>query len=505
MEMVFNELRKYKTLLIVYTTVCILTAVFVSPFFGVPGVVKTHATDTDTELNFSEGGDVPLDDTLGAISNKATIPTFKRIAGSYAPIVGSCCEPFAALLFIGILDLINQYTGTLEMDHNLLGTIPMVIILAVFFILSKVMKCNEATKLFGLCTVGQLEKYLGLVFCIVLGIVNVVSAGRLFSSAVSAAGFVEYVVNSSFIMGLSATLFSVLMSVGSLIIYIIVKTVFFGIDTLQSCFAYIPFSGAVFEVIKTVFTITITYINLRFPYLAIVVDIILFLISLLFFEFFITVEEFLRKIYIKPFIARIKGFNDEIPLVSKRLPKKIRRFVESEYGNINLAIPAYSFKRKEAADYKMTFMQKIWIVSTENETIFFKKPFIGKMQKYMLTSRDDDKEFFMRKEFRFIEIFSHAAGDKVTKKDLRVIFSVEYLKRFEEIVNILGITDYHVYKINAKLTKKEQRAVKREERKEKIKERISAFTDKAAERLRPAYVKVKGFLPFSDDDSYSDY
>ena len=65
---------------------------------------------------------------------------------------------------------------------------------------------------------------------------------------------------------------------------------------------------------------------------------------------------------------------------------------------------------------------------------------------------------------------------------------------------MLSFENYHVVKENIKLSKKEARAEKREMRKEMVKERISAFTEATAARLSPAYNKVRGLLPFKDDE-----
>ena len=469
-----EELRKYKKLIIAYTALCIVTAVFVSPFFGVPHFQRVHA--------FGGSENISVGETTENLATEVSGKTLKKIAGSYSPIISSCCEPFSAMLFIGVLDFINQKAtnGFLEMEPTILGNWPVLIVIGLFFVASKVMKSNGTTKVLGECTLGELEKYLGLVFCIVIGVMNVINVGVNFNdSTVSAAGLYGSTMNtfSNVARGIGLTAFSVLMSVGSLIIFIIGKIAFSGIDALQACFSYIPFTSAAFEIVKSLFSLGFTFLNVRFPEIAIYVDIIVFIICLLIFRFCWKIEEFIRHIYIKPLFARVRGFNDEIPLVNKKLPKKIKRMIEKDYGTINLALPAFSFKKKEADNFKMKVMQKIWVVSTDTETFFVAKRAFGRLQKYQLSSRADGKQYYMKKDFRFLEIFSNPAGKSIHRKDLRVILSVEYTHRFDEIISRMGITDFHQHMANEKLNKKELRRVKREQRKEALIEKSNKFSE----------------------------
>jgi hypothetical protein len=260
-----------------------------------------------------------------------------------------------------------------------------------------------------------------------------------------------------------------------------------------------------FEIFKTVFVIVILSINVFFPWIGVALNIIVFLICLVLFRFFLSVEEFLRKIYIKPFIARLRGFNDEIPFTYKKVPKFIKKYCDAENIVYDVAIPAYAFKHKEANDFRMKFMEKIWVIHTENGTMFLKKKGLKKIEKYELFGKE--KMYYLRKDFRFLEIFSNPKDEKLSKKDLRAVISVEYSLRFDELCDILGFYNYHLVKENIKQTKKELKAEKREARKEAIKLRISTFTDSAVAKLKPVYAKVTAALPFGKDEDtdYFDY
>ena len=485
---IFEELKKYKKLIIAYVMLCMVISVFVSPFFGTPRL-SLGVSAADVGLASPDEELVPVGESISTLNLMFTKGAIKKVAGAYAPVVGTSCEPFTALLYIGILENINKLTGNpLNIASTPAGNPIVLIVILLFFIASKVMKCNEATKVFGLCTIGELEKFLGLAFVLVLGIVNVVgltdfAVGNAVNAA-STSGVAQ--ASSPFIVGLFTGFVSVLMAVGSLIIYIIIRTVMFGLDALQSCFSYIPASGLIFEVIKSFLTIAITTINVFFPYLALVVDAVVLIICIILFNFFYRIEEFVRKIYIKPFIARIKGFNDEIPLVSRKLPKKLKKYVTNDgEKELKLAIMAFAFKDKEADDFKAKFMKKLWLINDgENSYFILRRHF--KYEKYLLSGRNDDKKYYLKKDFRFIELFSSPNPEKLNKKDMRFILSVEYNLRFDEICSVLGTENYHVVRENAKLTKKQLKLEKREQRKEKAYE----YSQMMGDKIKGAYQKL---------------
>lgn len=485
---IFEELKKYKKLIIAYVTVCMLVSVFVSPFFGTPRLTNgVSAADITTDV--SEEELVPVGESIDTLNGMFTKGAIKKVAGAYAPVVGVSCEPFTALLYIGALENINKLAGDpLDITPTPAGNPVVLIVILLFFIASKVMKSNEATKVFGLCTLGELEKFLGLAFVLVLGVVNVVGLTDFaVGNAVNAASTTGVAVaNTSFFVGLLTGFISVLMAVGSVIIYIIIKTVMFGLDALQSCFSFIPASGLIFEIFKSVLAIVITTVNVFFPQIALVVDAIVLIICIILFNFFYTIEEFVRKIYIKPFIARVKGFNDEIPLVSRKLPKKLRKYVTNNgEKELKVAIMAFAFKDKEADSFKAKFMDKVWLINDGTESYIIGRRYF-KYQKYPLSGRSDDKKYYLKKDFRFIELFSAPNEEKLNKRDMRFILSVEYNLRFEEICDIVGLENYHVVRENGKLTKKQLRLEKREQRKEKAYE----YSQKMQNKLKEAYQKL---------------
>ena len=70
---IFDELKKYKKLIIAYIMVCMVTSVFVSPFFGTPRLSdKVEASDVDltvdTDLDYSGEEQVSMDESFETLN-----------------------------------------------------------------------------------------------------------------------------------------------------------------------------------------------------------------------------------------------------------------------------------------------------------------------------------------------------------------------------------------------------------------------------------------------------
>lgn len=456
-----DELYKYRKLILIYVSICMVVAVLASPIFGTSDLINVHASDTET---------VSAGETIWTLTTMFTGSALKNIAGSYASVVGVSAEPFTALLYLGLIENINRLCGSpLNIISTPAGNPIVLLLVSIFFVASKLMKANEATKLFGTCTLGELEKYLGLAFILILGVMNVVGVTDYFVTNKVAAAVGEAATNSSIIVGIFSAIISVFMAMVSVVVYIVIKTVFFGLDALQSLIP-IPCAGLVVEIFKSVFVIVVITINVLFPWIGVALNILVFIICCFFLRFCINIANFLRIIYIRPFFKRIRGFSDTYPLVSRRLPKKLRKNLEAEGMEIKTAVMSYAYKSKEAEEFNIKYMNRFWLVSDGRSLYAFtKKKFRNKWNKYVLETTDK-KTLYLKKEFRFIELFTATHNEKGgVKKDTRFIFSNEYSKRFDELCELFNAENYNKYKSDLKLTRKEERKVIRELKKEQRK------------------------------------
>ncbi len=476
-DILHYEYNKHKKLILVYVFVCVLLAVLASPYCTPKEYFKAKASAVDTAVNagelLSEG------DTLLSLSDIFTKPVITKLAGSYSSVVGVSCEPFTALLFLGAVENINKMVGSpMDITSTPAGNPIVLIVVFVFFVASKLMKSNEATKVLGLCTLGELEKFLGLAFILVLGVINVVGITDVFMTNTVYAATTIPSPNSNIVLGAVSAVFSAVMAIGSVFVFLIVKTVMFGIDALQACFSFVPGSGFVFEFLQSAFVVVLLSINVLFPWVGAVINILVFIISCLLFRLCVTVEEYVRKIHIKPFFAYIRGYNSEFPIVSRKLPKKIKNAYVQQGKEIRLSIPAYSLKSKETEHFKMKFFSKAWIVSDGSEfSVYMRKNVFSKKYNNLILVNKEEKPVFMKKDFRFIEIYSAMNSQRTRSKDVRLVISNEYCERFDEIVGILGIENYNAMKQAEKSSKKEARREKREIRKEKQKAKQEAVVN----------------------------
>ena len=88
-----KEIKSYKKLLIVYASICLLVAVFCSPFFGIQDFIVRAS---ETEL-------VPASETISTLTDLFVGKSLRNVAGAYASVVGVSAEPFTAIVYLGLI------------------------------------------------------------------------------------------------------------------------------------------------------------------------------------------------------------------------------------------------------------------------------------------------------------------------------------------------------------------------------------------------------------------
>lgn len=472
-QILFDEYKKHKKFVLLYVGLCVFMSVFCGPFLENWFSIKAHATETLTE-----------GETLSTLTTAILGNSISAIAGSYSSVVAISCEPFTALLFLGIIENINNLCGNpLSMVSTPAGNPVVLAVITVFFIASKLMKSNETTQVFGMVTLGELEKYLGLVFILVLGILNVTGLSTAAVGAVvmaaspETAGAVE---QTAFVTVISV-IFSVMFAVLSLAVYFIMKTVMAGLDVVQMGLSFIPGSSFFFETCKTLFAAFLVIVNVICPPLGIAFNIIVFIIGCILFKYCYRAGRYFENIYVKPIFKRIKGFDPKISFIHKKLPKKLKKYFEKESINPNLAIPVYPLKY--VGEEKVHKFDRWWLVSDGTKTSYIRTR-RGKKRVRKLTWKNTYQQtIYIRKGLWSYEIFSYIShpdnmAKKFPKKEFSFALSMEYMCRLEEILQLTGYTDYTLVQEERKLTRKQLREEKRALRKEFLlqkKEEIKLF------------------------------
>lgn len=476
-SILFDEYKKHKKIILAYICLCVFLAVFCGPFLNdyAPGRALAIAVP-ETSMTEAE--------TLSTLTKQILGNSISAVAGGYASVVAISCEPFTALLFLGIIENVNRWCGyPLDMVSTPAGNPIVLLVIAIFFAVSKFMKSNETTQIFGMVTLGELEKYLGLVFILVLGILNVTGISTGVMNAVISAAGPETVSEPSaavWITGLSVA-WSVILSIVSVAVYFIMKTVMSGLDVIQMSLSFIPGSAFFFEAAKSLFAIFLITINIICPPLGVAFNIIVFIIGCFLFRICYNATKYFHGIYIRPLLKRLKGFDPHIALFSSKLPKKIRKYCEAQNIQPQVAMPVYPLKY--VGEEKVRKYDKWWLIVDGNTPYFMRKRAGKKKVRKLSFMNTYQQPVYIRKGLWYYEIFSFLPGEKnmakkFPKKEFSFVFSSEYLYRFEDILRITGYEDYTMIQAEKKLTKKQQREEKRMQRKAAILQKIDEFKNK---------------------------
>lgn len=449
------EFHKNKKAIMLYVVSCIFLAVTGGFLTSAICPVFVHAAPVSTG------------ETIWKIAQSVFGTSVAAFAGSYANLVGVSCEPFAALLFIGILENINRWLGyPFQMASTPMGNIWVLLVVAIFFAISKLLKANEATEIFGMITLGELEKYTGFVFVIVIAVMNVIGVT---SVHIQAAGTGVASSGGGGLIAVLTGIVSLFFAFVSVIVFFIIKTVMKGLDILQMSLSFIPGITLVVEVLKTVLTCTIIFINVICPPLGIAINLIIFIICCLLFRYCYRATQYFKKIYAKPFFRMIRGFDPHISLVPKRLPRGFRK----AYKNMELPdimLPAYPLKY--LGNQKVRRYEKWYMVVEDKKTEFRRYRLFKKHPLTVACDHSQQSPVFMRKGLRYFEVFRYIdtqenVARRFPRKEYSFVFSKEYFYRHEEILSVSGFADYAVFKQERKQERQQIREAKRIQRQEK--------------------------------------
>lgn len=461
-QILTDEYRKHRKLVLSYICVCIFLALFCGPFWN--GFQGFTAYASSTLMSGSE--------TISALVEEFVGGSLSAFGGSYSYIVANSCEPFTALFFIGLIENINRLCGEpLNIVSTPAGNPIFFAVIAVFAIASKLMKSFGTTKIFGKITLGKLEEFLGLFFVLLTGVLTVTGlTGETVAMISAASPEAEAVVTQPLILTVLTVVWSFVLSVSSVIVWFIVSTVVSGLDVLQiivSTFA--PGSTFVFEAIKTAIVAFLVIVNVIFPVLGFILNVIIIIISCILFKTCYRATRYFNAIYARPILRRIRGFDPNISIIHKRFPKKLNKVFRGDHEEVQLAIPVYPVKY--LGNETLHKRDKWWLVSDGADCLYMRKR-LGKGGARKLHFRNSEEQtVYIRKHKLYYEIFSYInypdnLKKKFPKKEFSFVFSREYFYRIEDIVKITGYMDYSLVESAQKLTRKQRREEKRLQRKE---------------------------------------
>ena len=260
----------------------------------------------------------------------------------------------------------------------------------------------------------------------------------------------------------------------SLIVNYIVKTVMLALDALESVTPSIV--DVILEVLKTVLVLFLFIINVVYPPLGYALNILIFVICCLIFKACYNAAQYLKNIYIFPFLKGIFGYKEDYPIVKNHIPYRVKKKFKDRLDEINFVIPVYAVRKPAKYGLKLKLYERVWFVSVGDETglLFRKKD--KERNHFMVLTSTNLNPVYLRKGFRFFELYTYRNDpDKPNKtfkrKEMSFVFTREYRYRFEELIALSGYVNVN----EEKLTKREQRKQERKEQMAQTKEAIAGF------------------------------
>ncbi|MCR5402226.1 MAG: hypothetical protein K6E91_00180 [Butyrivibrio sp.] len=418
------------------------------------------------------------------------------MAGDYSGIVAVSTDPWSGLLFLSIIANINDLLeNPLHIPDLPLGYPAVLVTVLICFLISKFMKVNSATKVFGVCTLGYLEQYLGTFFILAVAVLNIVgladiSASSLVNAAVKDRDYYDIALHSSYSLAISpdpalpqyvnwitgslAAVFTIVMAVLSLCINFIVKTVAKGFDALETMFSEIPFLNFFCETFKTLSVIFLLIINLLYPVIGYIFNFLIILLCCLLFKASYNASQYIENIYVLPLFRKIFGVRKNYPLIYKGLPKRVRKAIAAQNLEPDLIIPVYSTRKSRFSGLYCPRFQGAYLIHSNDDTYLY----FSKLQKtknfFWKTESLENKSIYVDKCLWYYEFFPYADEDVTTPKkkpakDWAFVFSKDYSYSIDEVIRRLKWSDLKAILAREKAMTKAEKAALRRERSDEIK------------------------------------
>ncbi len=458
---VFKEIyRDNKKWIYFYLTLCLTFSMLA---FGNPYLVQATEAITVTETVTALGGEFGALFAPVAQGYMSSIDTPTVLTLLCGVSVALDYIPESTLVKIGDVIDVEGLEGIAGYSFGILDWTPFRVLCVVWFVISKLLKSNRLTRTTAVI-LEDVETKIGAVVTVLVVATQFlanIAPKTTVQAATQTAG-----AGNPLQTGMNALVcFCLLISV--LVVYFFISYLFYFLDIvmLPVC-SVVGMSSSGVELVKTLGIGGLLYLSICHPIVFFCMMVLLFVVAVaLFRKAYITVRYF-KHIYVKPFFKRISGFDAQMPLVSAKVPKKVRNYVGASEPMILL--PVYPVKTVSGIDC-LRKHDKWWLVVTSQKQ-FICKPVRGKNTCYcVILKNTPSNKLFIKKSLRFFEIFSLAEGEenigklfRKVPKNLHFVFSMEYAYRFEDLKALTGYTDYTAY---SSLIKEEQKQIKAASRK----------------------------------------
>ena len=237
----------------------------------------------------------------------------------------------------------------------------------------------------------------------------------------------------------------------TMLLYYVVRYLFTMIDVIMvPVHAFVPFASLLSVICKFLLICFLFFLSSVAPVLFLIVAGSIVFIAVLFFRTAYRSTRYFKHIYTRPFFKRIfGGFDKEIPLLDKKIPSKVRKYLEGMYPE--LVIPIYVLKPMPTVKM-MHKWERWWLVCKQGER-FLLRPMATKRDCYRfdLYNPKEHKMFINRFLF-YHEIFVISGTEDCLTRTIRkipkhfhLVFSKEYSHRYEEIAKILNFVELADY------------------------------------------------------------
>ena len=243
--------------------------------------------------------------------------------------------------------------------------------------------------------------------------------------------------------------------------------------------------SAVFRILRGLIATGFLLLAEYCPWVFYIFYAILIIVSVLVFRWANRIITYFKAIYIEPIKRAVFFSKREVPLVSKRRPK---RLADSE-----LAIPVFSLRRR-IVKFPVKVRSKWWLAKDSEGAYIFRPAFLKRPEEIIRL-----EDVYIREAGPFKHGFFEIS--ELDRKAVRLVFSREYKPVLDKILELTGYGDYRIIEAQKKEEKRLAREQKQEEKRqirEQKKEEHRAQREEMKEKFRVFFTGP------ADDEEFDD-
>ena len=250
----------------------------------------------------------------------------------------------------------------------------------------------------------------------------------------------------------------ILATVVAIVVIILGNFVYSCVSNWETIVAAIPVKGTSFiwQIVKAFIHMGLLLLQMFAPVVSFIVSVHLVVACFFLFRILKRTAQYYKDIYIHTILRKFFKRNNQVSLIEKRVPRKLKKL----YPAMEIAISLYNFHGYA----RLAKRSRVWLIKEGDNVVLIynrliRKPFVISWKE--LCEKHGSKPVYLEQCLRFLRI-------RTEDRKLELVLSNHYKQESEKLSEVLGLKDYEALKQEKKDAKQLKKELKRKRKKTKL-------------------------------------